>query len=104
MGFVSEPPSLILLKRLHDVVRFNCSAKGYPLLTVHWIKNGDRVPSIKVKSGLSSNVVKAELVLKHSTPNQSDIYSCVTRNAPFTEINATTKVGELLFFCVFLLF
>lgn len=91
---VGKPPSSIIIKRLNDVVRLNCTAIGAPIPTMYWEKNGHQVPLAEINSTTGLGLVKSEIILKQFVPNQLDVYSCVASNSPFSKTRLRTRVGN----------
>ena len=74
----TAPPSFIAVTKLHDTVKMLCAARGSPVPTLEWRKDG-----VVISTNTTSTTVEevnGELVIPRFGPTDQGVYTCFFKN------------------------
>ena len=87
---ISSPPSEMLVQKVSDNVKLNCSSSGSPLPKVKWLKNGKVIS----KAGYSAmDLTMSELIIPSFKPSDTGLYTCRFYNSKNSSVEASTNLG-----------
>ncbi|KAL9953970.1 hypothetical protein ACROYT_G041454 [Oculina patagonica] len=87
---ISSPSSEILVQKVGDYVKLNCSSSGSPLPKAQWLKDG------KVFSEAGYNTIDltmSELIIPSFKPRDMGLYTCRFYNNKNSTVEASTNLG-----------
>ena len=88
---MSSPPREMLVQKVGETVKLNCSAGGSPLPKVTWLKDRRRIISRGMNDG--NDLIKTELVIHSFRPIDAGIYTCVFYNDKNVTAEANTRLS-----------
>ena len=74
----TSPPSFIAVTKLHDTVTMICAARGSPVPTLEWRKDGVVISTNTTSS--TGEEVNGELVISRFGPADQGVYTCFFKN------------------------
>ena len=91
------PPPLVSVTKTYDTVILQCAARGSPVPTLEWSKDGVVISTNTTTK--SAEEVKGELVIPRFGPADRGVYKCFFKNYDngTAEILTTTGNNELSF-------
>ena len=98
---VSSPPGDIQVPNVGDSVKLNCSARGSPVPSVKWFKNGRRVSSTMAMHD-GKDLIKSEFVIQHFKPGDAAAYKCLFHHDKNATAEANTSLSMWIICFVFL--
>ena len=93
----TAPPPLITVKRLYDTVILQCAAKGSPVPTLEWSKDG-----VVISNNTTSTTdvaVNGKLVISKFNATDQGVYKCFFKNYDNGTAETTTTAGKLHVYC-----
>ena len=81
----------MLVQKVGETVKLNCSAGGSPLPKVMWLKDRRRIISRGMNDG--NDLIKTELVIHSFRPIDAGIYTCVFYNDKNVTAEANTRLS-----------
>lgn len=87
---VSSPSTEIQVQNVGDSVKLNCSARGFPLPEVKWLKDGT---IISTAAHEENDLIKNEFVIYRFQPSDAGIYSCLVENDKNGTAEANTSLS-----------
>ena len=87
--FSSKPSSSVSVPSIREALPVNCSARGSPLPTVTWYKNG---VSLSVINKVTADEFISELVIGEFQPADQGTYKCVARNVYNDTVQTSTRI------------
>ena len=90
--FSTTTPSSISVSSIRESLRVNCSAKGSPLPSVTWYKNG---VTMHVINNVTKDEFTSELVIPEFQPADQATYRCVARNMYNDTVETSIKICKL---------
>ena len=87
---ISSPPSEMLVQKVSDYVKLNCSSSGSPLPKVKWLKDGKVIS----EAGYSAvDLTMSELIISSFKPSDTGLYICRFYNSKNSTVEASTNLG-----------
>ncbi len=87
----TAPSSVVMVTKVHDSVTLQCAARGSPVPSLEWSKDGV-VVSINTTS-TSADEVKGELVIPSFGPSDQGVYKCFFKNYENGTAEIATTAG-----------
>ena len=87
--FLSRPSPSVSVPSIRESLRVSCSAKGSPLPTVTWYKNG---VNVSVINKVTADEFTSELVIGEFLPADQATYRCVARNVYNDTVETSTRI------------
>ena len=72
------PPSVVTVTTAHDSVTLQCAARGSPVPSLEWSKDGVVVSTNTTSR--SADEVKGELIIPSFGPSDQGVYECFFKN------------------------
>ena len=86
------PPPVVMVTKVHDSVRLQCAARGSPVPSLEWSKDGVVVSTNTTSK--SADEVKGELIIPSFGPSDQGVYKCFFKNYENGTAEITTTAGK----------
>ena len=87
----TAPPSVVTVTKAHDKVTLQCAARGSPVPSLEWSKDGMVVSTNTTTK--TADEVKGELVIPSFSPSDQGVYKCFFRNYENGTAEIATTAG-----------
>ena len=87
----TAPPSLVIVTKAHDKITLQCAARGSPVPSLEWSKNGVVVSTNTTTK--TAEEVKGELIIPSFGASDQGVYKCFFRNYENGTAEIATTVG-----------
>ena len=86
------PPPLVSVTKMYDTVTLQCAARGSPVPTLEWSKDGVVISTNTTTK--SAEGVKGELVIPRFGPADQGMYKCFFKNYDNGTAEILTTAGN----------
>lgn len=80
-----------MVTKVHDKITLQCAARGSPVPSLEWSKNGVVVSTNTTTK--TAEEVKGELIIPSFGPSDQGVYKCFFRNYENGTVEIDTTVG-----------
>ena len=87
----TAPPSVVTVTKANDKVTLQCAARGSPLPSLEWSKDGVVVSTNATTK--TADEVKGELTIPSFSPSDQGVYKCFFRNYENGTAEIATSAG-----------
>ena len=88
------PPPFVAVKKTYDTVTLQCAARGSPVPTLEWRKDG-AIISANTTSDTEGEVT-GELVIPKFGPSDQGVYTCFFKNYNNGTAETSTIAGTIM--------
>ena len=87
----AAPPSVVTVTKAHDKVTLQCAARGSPVPSLEWSKDGVVVSTNTTTK--TADEVKGELIISSFSSSDQGVYKCFFRNYENGTAEIATTAG-----------
>ena len=94
----TAPPAVVKVTKAHDKVTLQCAARGSPVPSLEWSKDGVVVSTNTTTK--TADEVKGELIISSFSSSDQGVYKCFFRNHENGTAEIATTAGTQVTQCI----